>query len=422
MLSLALELQRRQHKIALFYYTSRNINIAKINNLGIETIFVGSPNNEKLIIYSLKDLSSLLGGKANKQTIRIYEILAEINFCSLPQKIRAAECDALLIDQTLFEGESIASLANLPFINICNALILNPDVELPPSLIAWQPKCSFLEKIRNNFKYLPKLYLLEKIRNICGYMYIGWRFGNTTEEVREYRKEKKLPAYPSYFNGYFKSLWSPIATITQQPIEFEFERSMNRTFYFTGPFINPDIREYLDFPWEKLDGRPLIYASIGTLQNSVDNIYSKIARACLGIDCQLFIALGKKEKEIKIDRMPSNTIVTSYAPQLELLQKASLCITHAGINTVLESLSYGVPMVAIPIANDQPGVAARIEYTGTGIVLSRRCKSWELKKAIATVLNSNLYKENALKMQNNIREKDGLKYAADIIESAISPQ
>jgi UDP:flavonoid glycosyltransferase YjiC (YdhE family) len=36
----------------------------------------------------------------------------------------------------------------------------------------------------------------------------------------------------------------------------------------------------------------------------------------------------------------------------KLLKRAALCITHAGLNTTLESLAHGVPMVAIPIAYD----------------------------------------------------------------------
>src|SRR5580658_8714154 len=53
-------------------------------------------------------------------------------------------------------------------------------------------------------------------------------------------------------------------------------------------------------------------------------------------------------------------------PQLELLKGAALCITHAGLNTALEALTQGVPMVALPIGYDQPGVAARIVYHGVG--------------------------------------------------------
>jgi UDP-glucoronosyl and UDP-glucosyl transferase len=43
-----------------------------------------------------------------------------------------------------------------------------------------------------------------------------------------------------------------------------------------------------------------------------------------------------------------------------------VALTHAGANTVLESLSAGVPMIAIPIGFEQPGMAARVAYQGVG--------------------------------------------------------
>jgi UDP:flavonoid glycosyltransferase YjiC (YdhE family) len=64
--------------------------------------------------------------------------------------------------------------------------------------------------------------------------------------------------------------------------------------------------------------------------------------------------------------IPSNVIVVDKAPQLELLKSCVLCITHAGLNTALESLAEGVPMMAIPIGYNQFGVAIRIAYHGVG--------------------------------------------------------
>jgi UDP:flavonoid glycosyltransferase YjiC (YdhE family) len=58
------------------------------------------------------------------------------------------------------------------------------------------------------------------------------------------------------------------------------------------------------------------------------------------------------------------------APQLDLLKSAVLCITHAGLNTVLESLTNGIPLVALPVTNDQPGVAIRIAAKGVGEFIS----------------------------------------------------
>lgn len=402
-LSLALELQKRKYETILFYYTNRSINTVKLEELKIKTIFIGSEADEKLINNSLKILSGLSGSKANKQTMYIYGLLARMNLRCLPDKIEETKCEALLIDQSLFEGESIAYVTARPFVTICNALILNPDINLPPPFMEWQLNLS----------------LFGKLRNLIGYAYVGLKYGETTKIVREYREQKNLPAYPSFFKGYFEKLWSSTAIISQQPVEFDFKRSsLKSTFHYTAPFIDPELRKQTNFPWNKLDRKPLIYASIGTLQHSVDNIYYKIARACVGVNCQLVMSLGKNNKGIRIDNLPTNAIVVNYAPQLELLEKASLCITHAGINTTLECLSYGVPMVAIPIANDQPGIAERIKWTGTGKVLNRRSKIFQLNQAIKEVLQNNIYRKNALKMQQSIQEINGVKVAADIIEKA----
>ena len=91
-----------------------------------------------------------------------------------------------------------------------------------------------------------------------------------------------------------------------------------------------------------------------------------IAQACVGLDAQLVISLGGGINAASLPKLLGDPIVVNYAPQLELLQRAALVITHAGLNTTLESLSNAVPMVAIPISLDQPSVAARITWTGTG--------------------------------------------------------
>lgn len=47
---------------------------------------------------------------------------------------------------------------------------------------------------------------------------------------------------------------------------------------------------------------------------------------------------------------------------MEVVKRAAAVITHAGLNTVLESLAAGVPLVTLPLGNDQPGVAARVQH------------------------------------------------------------
>jgi MGT family glycosyltransferase len=110
-------------------------------------------------------------------------------------------------------------------------------------------------------------------------------------------------------------------------------------------------------------------------------------------------------------------LVVEYAPQPDLLAHASLTITHAGMNTTLDSLTYGVPLVAIPITFEQPGTGARIRSTGVGEVLSlRKLNISKLRSAIKHVLTEDSYKKNARRIQQSIQLSGGVKLGADIVE------
>jgi zeaxanthin glucosyltransferase len=88
-----------------------------------------------------------------------------------------------------------------------------------------------------------------------------------------------------------------------------------------------------------------------------------------------------------------------------LLKQASVCITHAGLNTVLESLAQGVPQVAIPVTFDQPGVAARIAQKRAGVVTSLdKLTPGHLSELLDEVMTNSAYRANAQKLQRQIAE------------------
>jgi zeaxanthin glucosyltransferase len=121
----------------------------------------------------------------------------------------------------------------------------------------------------------------------------------------------------------------------------------------------------------------------------------------------------------QLGAVPANVVVVSHAPQIEVLRRSSLCITHAGLNTALESLSCGVPMVALPITNDQPGVAARIASKKVGVVISPHQASPEnFVTAIKRVLGDPTFRDNVQRVQEAIRSTEGLSIAAGILERA----
>ena len=344
---------------------------------------------------------NLKGFKASQYTINWLSNEAKMYLRYAPEAIRAAGVEVLLVDQATPQGGTVAEYLDIPFVSICCAIMLNQEISVPPYIMSWNSDSSWLGLLRNRLGYV----LLNRI----------WQ--PMWQVINDYRQQWNLPLYPN-LNGYY----SQLAQLSQQPTEFEFPRKeLPQVFHFTGPYNNPVSREPASFTYEKLSGESLIYASMGTVQNQLLWIFQMIAEACIGLDAQLVIALGGGADPESLPELPGSPIVVGYAPQLELLSKASLTITHAGLNTTLESLSNGVPIIAIPITNDQPGVAARIAWTGTGEVIPLgRVTAEKLQAAITRVLTEDSYKKNALSLQKAIQRAGGEKRAADIIEQVVS--
>jgi MGT family glycosyltransferase len=205
------------------------------------------------------------------------------------------------------------------------------------------------------------------------------------------------------------------------PKEFDFESShWSSTLHHTGPFLDLAGRMQEEFPWQQITGEPIIYASMGTLQNGVARIYQEIVTAVeKRKDMQLVLSIGNHVDRKQIGSLPSNAIVVNHAPQFELLQRASVCITHAGLNTVLECLINGVPQVAIPITHDQPGVAARIADKKTGLVMPLKdLNAAHLGLLLDEALINPMYRENARGFQKSLAEFNGLSVAAELLEDA----
>src|SRR5262249_9249335 len=157
-------------------------------------------------------------------------------------------------------------------------------------------------------------------------------------------------------------------------------------------------------------------------QNGLIDIFRSIMQAAIGLkELQFVLAVGGQLDPKQLGAVPANVMVVSYAPQIEILKRSSLCITHAGLNTALESLASGVPMLAVPITNDQPGVAARIANKEVGVVISPdQASPGNFVEAIKRVLEDSTFRDNVRNVQKAIRSTDGLSIAADILERAFA--
>ncbi|KAB8316193.1 glycosyltransferase [Tolypothrix campylonemoides VB511288] len=399
MFPLGRELQRRGHRVTLFSSAGTQI---KAQAAGFSFCDIYSPTD-----FKSGGQAQALPTKAEKpkalanirDTLQRFAHMAQTRLQQAPAIIKEHRVEALLVDLSIFEGGTIADYLNLPYVTVCCVLPFYQDPTIPPIATTWS----------------YNLALWAQLRNRVGYSLVDRLAQTVWQVIWQYRQKWNLPAYK-----HTNDIFSKLAIITRHISEFEFPRQLPPHFHFTGPFHNSIERQPVEFPFEKLNGKPLIYASMGTMQNHLDYVFRTIAEACADLDAQLVISLGGGLDPEAFPNLPGSPLVVKYAPQLELLQKASLNITHAGLNTTLESLSYGVPMVAIPVTDDQPGVAARIAWSGVGeFVPLSRLSVPSLQETIKRVFTQESYKQNTTRLQEAIRRTGGVSRAADIIEQAV---
>jgi MGT family glycosyltransferase len=325
----------------------------------------------------------------------------EIILKSLPELVQTNVVDALLVDNVQFYAELGPMQLGMPYVNVANGLHWDYSGYTPLGVYGWPHETTPAALARNREGVAKWTELFQSVNR----------------SIRAHAESVGLKIDWSDLSSTI-SRW---ASISQTPRAFDFESShWPSQFYHTGPFHDGRGRERVDFPWERLTGEPLIYASIGTILNGrVDVFQTIVAALAKNKDLQLVLSIGDQVDPKQVGPVPSNAIIVKRAPQLELLKQASVCITHAGLNTVLESLAQGVPQLAIPITYDQPGVAARIAHKQTGVVTSLdKLTADHLSTLLNQVLINATYRDNARKLQKAIAETNGLSVAADLIEEA----
>lgn len=398
MTALARSLQMRGHEVVIFGIADTE---ARVRAAGIEFYRIGMEDYPPGTLQALDEhLARLSGFAALRFTLQRVRDSGRMVRRDGPDAVRAANVEALLVDEADSAG-NVADYLGLPWISVALIPPMLEDDRFPPFWLGWPAGMDSLSRLRNRLAIFLLLQIAAPI----------------FRDVNRQRKAWGLKPFKRSGDAL-----SQLAQITQLPeaLEFEFAGKKPAALHYTGPFLVPGQRQAIEFPWERLDGRPLIYASMGTLQNGSEAIFKTIAEACAGLDAQLVISLGGGIDPARLGKLPGDPLVVSYAPQLEILKRTSLVITHAGINTVLESLCEGVPLVAVPLAHDQPGVAARVKARGAcAVVPLRKLNAARLRKAVLTVLHDSSYRDAAQALQKAIRQTDGPGRAADLIEQVL---
>jgi MGT family glycosyltransferase len=197
--------------------------------------------------------------------------------------------------------------------------------------------------------------------------------------------------------------------------------SFDERFLFVGPSLESEARGGAgDFPLERLEGGRTLYISLGTVFNDWPDFYRTCFTAFGDSPWQVVLSAGKAASQETLGAAPGNFVVRASVPQLEVLARTSVFVTHGGMNSTMEALHDGVPLVVIPQMAEQAVTAARVAELGLGLALDRASvTATSLREAVERVAHEPSFRERAQRMQQEVRGAGGYRRAADALQALV---
>ncbi|WP_137175327.1 glycosyltransferase [Massilia sp. HP4] len=406
---LARELVARGHRVT-FVHRPDAIDYVKDARIGFHA--VGSDT------HPAGSLPAMLARVANPGSpLGLYRVILDMAASTtmlcreLPAALRGLQVDYLLADQMEAAGGLVAESLGMPFISVACALPVNREPGIPLPVMPF-----VYEDNERAYKIVEGSTLV-----------YDWMMGPHERAIS--MGAERLGLSP---RGKLHECLSPLAQVGQIVPGFDFpRRQLPPHFHHVGPLhsgagapdLSPAELAALLPPMSSM--RPFVYASLGTLVSQRFGLFKRIAQACKRQGAQLLVAHcgGLDAAQVRALEAIGDTRVHAFVPQLAVLARADAVISHAGANTVMEAIATRTPILALPIAFDHPGAAARVEYAGVGLRASPRFASVnELSRKLRRLLDEPHFKQRMAPLADQIRQAGGAPRAADIIETALGLQ
>lgn len=316
--------------------------------------------------------------------------LSEAMLPGLLQEVRDLQPDYLLLDSKSVWGNLASQILALPAVTLSVVFALH-------------------EKLVNAEYLVPRLYggaSLEVLQRALVHLHNYFEVAQRVDR-----------RYGTHCPNLVEFLGNP------QPLNIIFTSQLfqlggehfDERYQFVGPSLTkrPAIT---DFPFAQLNGDPLIYISLGTVFNELPDFYRACFAAFADAPYQVVMAIGKNTDRSQLGETPANFIVSDFVPQLEILERAALFITHGGMNSANEGLLYQVPLLVVPQRGDQYMVAGRVAELGAGLPLfTQEVTPTRLREMVAHILAEPRFKQGAQRVGQSLQAAGGYQRAADEI-------
>jgi MGT family glycosyltransferase len=193
--------------------------------------------------------------------------------------------------------------------------------------------------------------------------------------------------------------------------------NISQNTFFIGTCFGKRI-EMAEFSFDFLRSDKFkIYVSLGTVFNKKPKVFLKIMRALDRPDYQVVVSAGGAYQTLQNSAIPSSATIFKSVPQVGLLPKIDLFISHGGNNSINEALSCGIPIIVMPIGGEQADNASRVVYLGVGKRVDITMFSEEQLRATVEEIRMNpTFQERVLTIMNGLQSTKGVVTASRCID------
>ena len=323
----------------------------------------------------------------------------------LPRAVDALGIDAIIADQMEAAGGLVAEGIGMPFVSVACALPVNREPGIPLPVMP--------------FEYADDERTRKMVEGSSGVY--DWMMGPHGRSIAANARRLGLGRRSA-----LHECLSPLVQLSQTVPAFDFpRRALPEHFHHVGPLRTPGSPNALAgraFVPPVEAGRPFVFASLGTLQGQRFGLFKRIAGACRALDAQLLVAHcgGLDARQERALERAGATWVCAFANQPAVLARADAVVSHAGLNTVMDAIAARTPILALPIAFDQPGAAARVVHAGIGLKASPRLAgSAQLRRVLQRLLDEPGFAARLDTLASSVAASGGAARAADLIEAAL---
>ncbi|WP_062013678.1 glycosyltransferase [Aureimonas sp. AU4] len=317
-----------------------------------------------------------------------------------PRILRELGIDAIVGDELEPAAGLLARHLRLPFASMAVALPIERDPSMPLPFLGWP-----YDATERGLK-----------RNRGGELVGGLLLGRQRRVIRRWAQQFGLSALRTDIDCLSDRL-----RIAQTVASFDFPRRADTLLRPVGPIRSQTPRPGSVACVPDKGARPLVFASLGTLQGHRFELFRMIAEACRDLGTQLLIAHCGGLDPLQAARLDAEHVV-DFTDQPAMLENADVCVTHGGLNTVLDALATRTPMLALPIAFDQPGVGARIRHHRVGETLAAgRATRAGIRLRLERILEGrDAYLAAAEPMRHDIARSNGARTAAGLVDAFLA--